>query len=119
MRFAVAVVLFVAGAVTALATTAVHQLWWGLVLGVAATVAALVALSPGWLTRLPFGLGWTGFVAWVAPSRPEGDYAISSNAQGYALLASALVALVFSLVTLPRPGRGASARSAAPPRMTG
>ena len=109
MRVAGAVVLLVAGAVTALATTAVHQLWWGLLLGAAATVAALVALGRGWLTRFPFGLGWTGFVVWVAPARPEGDYAISSDAPGYALLTLALVVLVFSLATLPRPGRRSAA----------
>ncbi len=105
MRVAGAVVLLVAGAATALATTAVHQHWWGLLLGAVATVVTLVAVGRGWLTRFPFALGWIGFVAWVAPARPEGDYAISSNAQGYALLVLGLVVLVFALVTLPRPGR--------------
>jgi hypothetical protein len=118
MRVAGAVVLFVAGAVTAIAATALHQHWWGLLLGVAATAAALVALGPGWLTRLPFGLGWAGFVAWVAPARAEGDYAISGNAQGIALLATACVVVVVSLATLPRPGRGAPDPSPDAPRMT-
>lgn len=106
MRFAWAVGFLVAGVVTALATTALHQLWWGLLLGLAATAAAVVALGPGWLTRLPFGLGWAGFIVWVAPARDEGDYAISENAQGIALLAAACVVVILSLVTLPRPGRG-------------
>jgi len=105
MKVAGVVVLLVAGAATSLATTALHQLWWGLLLGAAATVAALAALGRGWLTRLPFGLGWTVFVAWVAPARAEGDYVISSDAQGIALLALAFVVLAFTLGTLPRPGR--------------
>lgn len=118
MRIAGAVVLLVAGVGTALAATALHQLWWGLLLGLAATAAVLAALGPGWLTRLPFGLGWAGFVAWVAPARAEGDYAISADARGVALLAAACVVLVVSLATLPRPGRGAPDPSAVPPRMT-
>lgn len=105
MRVAGAVALLAAGAATSLATTAVHQLWWGLLLGAAATVTTLVALGRGWLTRLPFGLGWAGFVAWVVPPRDEGDFAISGDAQGYALLALAFLVLAFSLATLPRPGR--------------
>lgn len=113
-----AVGLLLAGAVTALATVAVHQRWWGLLLGAVATGLALVALAPGWSTRLPFGLGWATLVGWVSPPRPEGDYVISSNPQGYALLVVALLVLVLSVATLPRRRRGSPAESERAPRMT-
>ena len=105
MRVAGAAGLLVAGAATALATTAVHQLWWGLLLGAAATLATLVAVGPGWWTRLPFGLGWVGLVVWVAPTRAEGDFVISTNGTGLTLLALGFVVLTFAVATLPRPGR--------------
>lgn len=109
MKVAGAVALLLAGAATALATVAVHQFWWGLVLGAAATTAALVAVGRGWWTRLPFGVGWAALVAWVAPTRAEGDFVISGNTQGLTLLAVAFVVLSVSVATLPRPGRGAPA----------
>ena len=76
MRVAGAVLLFVAGAATALAAVLLHHLWWGLLLAAAATVAAMVALGRGWLTRLPFALGWVAVVAWMAPQRDEGDFVV-------------------------------------------
>ena len=63
--------------------------------------------AAGWLTRLPFALGWVGLVAWVTPQRPEGDYLIGSNTAGYLLLGFALLVLLFAVGTLPRPRRGA------------
>jgi hypothetical protein len=105
MRIASAVLLAVAGAATALATVLLHPLWWGFLLSAAATLAALLALGRGWLTRLPFALGWVALVAWMAPQRSEGDFVVSSDAAGYALLALALLVLVFAVVTLPRPRR--------------
>ena len=106
MRVLVAGLLFVAGAATALATVALHSYGWGFLLAAAATLAALVAVGSGWSTRLAFGLGWVGFIAWVTPTRAEGDFAISSDLAGYGLLALALVVLVYSVVTLPHPRRG-------------
>ena len=58
MRILVALLLLVAGAATALATVALHTLGWGFVLGAVATLVALIAVGPGWWTRLAFGLGW-------------------------------------------------------------
>lgn len=106
MRIVVAVLLLVAGAATALATVVLHTIGWGFLLGAVATLAALVAVGPGWWTRLAFGLGWVGFVAWVTAGRAEGDYAISSDLAGYGLLGFTLVVLVYSVATLPRPRRG-------------
>ena len=105
MKVAGAVALLLAGAATALATTAVHQLWWGLLLGAAATLATLVAVGPGPWTRLPFALGWVALLICLMPTRPEGDFVISSNGTGLTLLALGLVVLTFALATLPRPGR--------------
>ena len=106
MRFLVAALLLVAGAATALATVALHSYGWGFLLGATATVAALVAVGAGWWTRLAFGIGWVGFVAWVTPARAEGDFAISSDPAGFGLLGLALAVVVYSLATLPRPRRG-------------
>jgi hypothetical protein len=106
MRFLVAALLLVGGAATALATVALHPFGWGFVLGTVATLAALVAVGAGWWTRLAFGVGWVGFIAWVTPTRAEGDFAISSDLAGYGLLVLSLVVLVYSVATLPRPRRG-------------
>ncbi len=105
MRLAGAALLVVAGAATALATVALHQVWWGFLLSIVATAAALVGVGRGWLTRLPFALGWVGLVAVVTPQRPEGDYLVGSNNSGYVLLGFALVVLLFAVATLPRPRR--------------
>ena len=104
MRIPVAVALLAAGAATAVATVALHQMWWGLLLGVAATTAALVAVGRGWWTRLPFGVGWAGLVVYLLPSRPDGGYLVADTGPGYALIGCALLVLVFSVATLPRPG---------------
>ena len=108
MRILVAALLLVAGAATALATVALHPFGWGFLLGAAATLTALVAVGAGWSTRLAFGLGWVGFIAWVTPTRAEGDFAISSDPAGYGLIALALVVLIYSVATLPRPRRGST-----------
>lgn len=105
MRLLAAVGLLALGLAVGLASVAVHELWWGLPLSALATGACLVALPPGWWSRLPFALGWVGFVGWVMNPRPEGDYVISSDLQGYALLAGALVVISVAVATLPRPRR--------------
>ena len=108
MRVALVPLLVVAGAGTGLATVAVHQTWWGLLLGLGATAATMVGLGRGWTTRLPFGAGWSGAVAALAPSRPEGDFVLSSDLPGYAVLAAALAVVVWSVASLPRPSTGVS-----------
>ena len=72
---------------------------------VVATVAALVGLPRGWLTRLPFALGWVGTVFLLSRRRSEGDYLVSSNTPGYLLLGLGLAVLLFALATLPPPRR--------------
>lgn len=105
MRILVAAGLLVAGAVVGLATVALHELWWGLPLSVAALAPLLVALPAGWWSRLAFALGFGGLVGWLMNPRPEGDYVIGSDVRGYLLLSLALVVFVVAVATLPRPGR--------------
>lgn len=105
MRLLVAAGLVVVGAVTGLASVAVHQRGWWLLLAAVATCTALAALPPGWWSRLAFTLGWTGLVGWLVVPRPEGDYAIGSDLAGYALIGLGLVILVAGVATLPRPVR--------------
>ena len=113
---AIAVVMLALGAGTAVASVAVHELGWGFALAVSAPLVTLLALPPGWWSRLPFALGWTGGVAWLAGPRPEGDYVISSDWQGYALIGMALVVMVLGIATLPRPrGRRRERGRASPP----
>ncbi|GAB6986708.1 hypothetical protein [Nocardioides pyridinolyticus] len=101
-RLAAATGLLVAGAATAVAAVALHDLGWGFALTVAAVLAAVVALPAGWWSRLAFVAGFDAVLGWLAVPRPEGDYLVSQDWQGYGLLAFGLVLLVGALATLPR-----------------
>jgi hypothetical protein len=114
MRVASAAVLLVVGAATGLAAVVLHEIWWGFLLTVAATLAVLVAIGPGWLTRLPFALGWVAVVVWMTPRRDEGDYLVSSDIPGYALLGFSWLVLMFSLLTVRRARRGTAVEPAGP-----
>ena len=102
MRLLVAAGLLVAGALTGIATIALHQLTWGILLAFAATGATAVALPRGWWSRLAFVVGWVVMVGWLAMPRSEGDYLVSSDLAGYAVLGFGVLLLVFSVATLPR-----------------
>lgn len=97
-------VLLLLGAVTGIASVAVHQWWWGLLLGVVAPTLVAVALPAGWWSRLPFALGWVAMVGYLTAPRPEGDFVIPDGTGGYVLLIAAVALLVSGLVTLPRRG---------------
>jgi hypothetical protein len=103
-RLAVAVVLLLVGAATAVATVALHGWWWGFAFGAAATLLVAYALPAGWWTRLPYAVGWDAMVGWLTFPRPEGDYLLSADVQGYAVLALGLALLAGCVGTLPRPG---------------
>lgn len=115
-RVAVAAGVFVLGAAVGVCAVALHPFWWGLALGVAATLATLVALPGGWWTRLSFALGFVVMLAVLTGQRPEGDYLVAQDPQGYLLLGSGLVVLLGGIAgirTRPAtpPGAGDSGRS--------
>ncbi|MCD4525584.1 hypothetical protein [Nocardioides sp. cx-173] len=105
MRALAAVGLLVAGAATAVASVALHQAWWGLLLAVLATTAALLALPAGWWSRTAYGVGWAAMAGYLSVPRDRGGYLISSDVNGYLLLALGLLVTVVSVATLPRPAR--------------
>jgi len=105
VRYVAALGLLLAGALTGIATIALHQLSWGLVLAFAATCATAAALPPGWWSRLAFVVGWGAMVGWLTLPRPEGDYLVGQDVPGYAVLGFGLLLLVFAVSTLPRPAR--------------
>lgn len=109
VRVLVALSLLLLGAATGVATVFVHRTAWGLALALAATALTAYALPPGWSTRLPFVLGWVAMVGWMTVPRPEGDYLVSQNWQGYTMLGVGMVLLVAGLATLPRPSRAPAA----------
>jgi hypothetical protein len=105
VRVLAAVGLLLAGAVTGVASVALHELWWGLAFATIATIVVVLALPAGWWSRLAFVVGWDAMVGWLSFTRPEGDYLISQDLQGYAVLGLGLVLLVLGIGTLPRPSR--------------
>lgn len=111
-RALVALALLLLGAVTGIAAVAVHHLApWALALALAATAVTTYALPPGWSTRLAYVLGWVLMVGWLTLPRPEGDYLVGSDWQGYTLIGAGLVLLVVGVATLPRPRRGSATAS--------
>lgn len=112
MRALLALPLLLLGALTAVATVAVHGRWWGLALACGAVLATEVAVGPGWATRLAFAGGFVPVVVRLAVARPEGDFVIGADAAGYALLVLTVVVAVLAAATLPRPGSGRSGERA-------
>ncbi|CAN5228919.1 hypothetical protein BH09ACT12_BH09ACT12_04410 [soil metagenome] len=104
LRVPLALLALVAGVVVGTASTVVHGLRVGLVLALVATLATVAALPPGWWSRLPFGVGWLLVVFYFSNPRPEGDYLVASNVDGYLLLGTGMAIVAFGIVTL-RPAR--------------
>jgi len=104
VKLLAAVGLLLAGAVTGLTAVAVHELVWGFVLAVVATAVTVFALPAGWWSRLAFVVGWVAMVGWLTVPRPEGDYLVSQDWQGYGVLVFGMVLFIVGLATLPRPG---------------
>lgn len=92
------------GLVVALSAVALHALWWGLLLGVAGGLAAVLALAPG-VWRVAYAAGWVVVVALAAVPRPAGSYLIAGNLRGYTLLALTMALLVVAVATVPRTRR--------------
>ena len=113
VRLPTALLLLVLGGATAVGTVVLHARWWGLALGVAATLAVLAALPGGWWTRLAFALGWVSTLSVLAGERTEGDYLVAADLPGYLLLGAGLVVLVGGLVGVLR--RPSAARGSGEP----
>jgi hypothetical protein len=107
-RAAVAVLALLGGAVIGCCAVFVHGYWWGLLLGIATTVALLVAVPGGWWRRLPFALGWSGVVVLLSGERPEGDLLVRQSVSGYVLLGTGVGVLLGGVIGLrhhgPDPG---------------
>ena len=99
-RPAVAVLALAGGAVVGVCVVALHDYWWGLLIGVLTTVALLVAIPGGWWRRLPFALGWFASASVLAVERPEGDYLVDQSVNGYLLLGVGVGVLLGGVVGL-------------------
>lgn len=109
---ALVVLLVAAGAWTGLCAVAVNGIAWALLLGVAATAAAIRAL-PGGRPRLAFTAGWLGVLVLALLGRPEGDWAIVADWHGYTLLGAGVCFLAYGIATVPR--RAAKQGNGRPP----
>lgn len=93
------------GAVTAIASVALHDGNWAwFLLALGAPTAALIALPHGWI-RFGFVAGWLGVVLLAVAGTAAGSYAISADLRGYGFLAWAMGLMIAAIVTLPTPNR--------------
>jgi hypothetical protein len=106
VRYAGGLLLLVAGLASGVAAVVVHERgWWALAWVTASVLATMVWVGAGWVTRLPFAVGFDTAVGAGAYQRAEGDYLVGTSPHGYALLALAFLLLLWAVVTLPRPQR--------------
>jgi hypothetical protein len=91
------------GALASLAVVLQGAGWWGLLLAYAAVLSTTFAIPPGWSSRLPFGLAYVGVLVVALQPRPEGDFLVSADTPGYAVLALGFVVVLLTVATLPRP----------------
>ena len=120
MRLVLVPLLLLLGAASGVAAVAVHGWWWGFALAAAAVLATLVALPPGWSTRLPYAVGFGLVVGRLAVARAEGDFMVAGDLRGYLVLLLTLVVGVVAVATLPRPGGRRRPGEPVPnPRMSG
>jgi hypothetical protein len=103
---------FVVGAAVALAAVLVHRSVFplGLLLALATTFAV-----PWWLlgsarprTAASYVVGWLAELGLVIDGRPEGDYALAGDLEGYTMLGGGFLLLVVGIVSIAgRRRRGA------------
>jgi hypothetical protein len=96
----------VVGAVVGVLALDVHRADFplGLLLAAGATYAV-----PGWLlgssrpaTATTYAVGWLVVFGTAIAGRPEGDYAIAADVEGYALMVVALLLVLVAVVGLAR-----------------
>lgn len=102
LRLLVAFGCALLGVATAAASVVLHGYWWGLLLGLSATIATIVALRRGWWCRLTFAVVWSLTVFGLSTTRPEGDYLVASDLAGYLLLGSTGLVLIAGMAGLRR-----------------
>lgn len=108
------------GAAVALASVAVHRtavlhLPLGLLLAIATTFLVAWTLRPSATrSRLAssYSLGWLVLFGVVVLGRPEGDYALAGDLDGYALMGAGFLLVVVAVTSLA--GRGAGTAGASP-----
>jgi len=93
------------GGVVALAALMVHRsaFPWGLVLALVTSVAVPCRLL---CSRLPrtgtaYAVGWLAVFAVALVGRPEGDFVLAGDLEGYALIAGSLAVLALGVASLP------------------
>ncbi len=99
-RVAVAALALLGGATVGGCAVFLHDYWWGLLLGIAATLALLVVTPGGWWRRLPFALGWVAVVLLLSGERPEGDVLVRQTVNGYVLLGVGIGVLLGGVIGL-------------------
>jgi hypothetical protein len=99
LRHAAALLL---GAAVALASVVVHRsdFPWGLLVALAATFAVpWRLLQSRWpRTASTYVVGWLALFGFVVAGRPEGDYAIGGDLEGYTLMGAGLVLVLVAVV---------------------
>ncbi len=85
--------------------------WWAIPATLLMTSAWAVALNVP--ARIGFVVGWLVPVVAGAVTRGEGDYLIAGSLTGYLLLATGLVLVLATVVTLPGPRHGVKQREGA------
>lgn len=100
LRVVLALLTLVGGAAVGLLSVVVHPTGVGIVLALLATVSSVLALPPGWWSRLPWAAGWMAVVLYASNPRPEGDYLVAADTQGYLLLGTGLAMVVLAVVTV-------------------
>ena len=89
------------GAVTGIASLAVHDKSWAwFLLAVAAPVVTVVALPEGW-PRVGFGFGWVGMLMVALVGRPDGDDVARRRPAATHWAASGWGLLMLVIVTVP------------------
>lgn len=87
------------GVAVAVAAIATHRSLPGEILAITTTLAVMWAVR-GWLPRAvpAFAVGWSAAVLVAVAGRGEGDYAVSSDPNGWLLIGFSLVVLVTGVV---------------------
>ena len=100
LRAGLAVLSLLGGAATGLAAVAVHATAWGWPLAVVCVLVVALALPPSWWGRPVFCAAWAATVFVLSAPRPDGDYLVSGDLAGYALLLVAVVIVLVGVATL-------------------